>query len=112
MRSSDLLYVEFPVSGFSAVATLPLVLLNLDLDRALVSIASDLFGSSTLSRSTPRILAHSRWEYPPRRFLSVFLLRHTAVLVPFDVLDCSVVCVELANRLAILWIGPWFDHFV
>src|SRR5580693_3062646 len=53
--------------------------------------------------------------------LSVFLrieavlplrIECTLVLVTLQVLNCCVVCVELANCFAVLWIGPRFDHFV
>src|SRR5580692_2903532 len=52
--------------------------------------------------------------------LSVFLrieailplrIECTLVLVSLQVLNRCVVCVELANCFAVLWIGPWFDHF-
>src|SRR5580693_4199225 len=53
--------------------------------------------------------------------LSVFLrieailplrIECTLVLVTLQVLDRCVICVELANHLAIFRIGPWFGHFV
>src|SRR5580698_9054395 len=39
-------------------------------------------------------------------------IESTFVLVTLQVLNRCVVCVELANCLAIFRIGPWFDHFI
>jgi hypothetical protein len=61
--------------------------------------------------STDLIPAAPLWLRDTEEILSVFL-RRTAVLVPFYILDRCVICVELANRLAIFRIGPWFDHFI
>jgi hypothetical protein len=39
-------------------------------------------------------------------------IERTLVLVPLQVLNRCVVCVELANCFAVFWIGPRLDHFV